>query len=378
MCTRLQLQNGQLNDDEFRQGRLILDSKPRLIFIEITQNCNLHCPMCRPATAYDRALDMPFELFAIIADELFPYAEIVDLRGFGESTIRKDFPEFLTYAANFQAQLKLITNLTVGRKDLLDDLMRYDVITGVSFDAATAPTFERLRAGANFAHVVSNLGYLIEARQRFGRPKDRVYLCVVVQRDNIEEISEIVQLAHSMDIPLVKLFPFCGPTSLKEHPFRYKEEIRRMLDRVHEEAHRTGVEVELGASMHPNLTIQSKSVERCIHPWTHCYISATGGIGFCDHLISHPYYHLGHWSDGQFRAIWNGEGFQRLRGEHIKGPGGTSKRFRACRWCYKFRYSDVEHWLVPSEQRRLVSTQGPQGLYEANNFSAPRVRLQFP
>ena len=42
--------------------------------------CN-ECEMCRAAGPFQASRNMSFDIFRRIADELFPYAQIVDLRG---------------------------------------------------------------------------------------------------------------------------------------------------------------------------------------------------------------------------------------------------------------------------------------------------------
>ncbi len=112
------LQNRQLNLAEFGRRQARLESLPRALFIELTENCNLSCPMCRSAGPFDRAKNMDPAIFAKVADALFPTAEIVDLRGWGESTILRNFPDYVERTLAHGCRIRLVTNLTVPRPDL--------------------------------------------------------------------------------------------------------------------------------------------------------------------------------------------------------------------------------------------------------------------
>ncbi len=188
----------------------------------------------------------------------------------------------------------------------------------------------------------------------------------------------IIEIAASHSIDLVKLFPFCGPTADPNHPFNHRDAVRQAIDDVLKRAGTLGVTVELGASPHPDLTLEGALFDRCSHPWTHLYVSHQGGIGFCDHLIGRPEYVLGEWDAEGFHERWNGQLFRRLRLEHAGGAERLSDRFKACRWCYCLRYSDVEHWLRTVELQRRVSTDERSVLYDFPSDAAVPSRLEFP
>ena len=42
-------ENQRLNASEYEQGATVLQSRPQFLVIELTQGCNLACPMCRAA-----------------------------------------------------------------------------------------------------------------------------------------------------------------------------------------------------------------------------------------------------------------------------------------------------------------------------------------
>ncbi len=355
--------NRAVSITEYEQGKIVLKSRPRAIFVELTQNCNLHCPMCRKRLAYDPKKNMSFELFKLIADELFPYAELVDLRGYGESTVLKQLPHFLEYAARYECQLKLFTNLAVASDKVWQSLVQYGVTLAVSFDSASKMNFERIRAGAKFETVISNLKKLQHWYQVYGYPmNEHVYFSTTVQKQNLYELVDILKVMSDFGLNLIKLFPIC----CGEYDFGsltdYKEDIREILLQAQLFARSHRISLELGESLHPLLTVPEKVIEKCTHPWTHLVIDYQGKIGFCDNLI--PISNdliMGNFRAKHFQSIWNGELYQKLRREHKQGKKGL-EYFKICGMCYQYRYNEIEHMFIPSQSKKIVSSDCSENL----------------
>src|SRR6185369_3798681 len=91
-------ENAALNHQEFEARAIALRSYPTMVFLELTENCNLSCQMCRSSQGYDPSRDMSSALFETIATTLFPHATLIGLNGWGESTILRDFPKRLRTA----------------------------------------------------------------------------------------------------------------------------------------------------------------------------------------------------------------------------------------------------------------------------------------
>lgn len=350
--------NKDLNISEFENRKLFLQSKPRFLIMELTRNCNLQCTMCRNKHTYDPALDMSFELFTHIASELFPYADIVDLRGWGESTIMRDFIKYVEFTLKYDCRIRLYSNLTKTDDYLWRTLAKANCILGISFDAGTKDTFESIRRGARFETVIANINKLIEFARLYNGHTDDICLSTVVQEYNLNELHLIVQWAHRLGIRLVKMFPIICSWDNHNHLRHYPDAIKQALARASELADALGVRLEIGASLHDSQVLPEKVIPTCIHPWMYCYITSEGKVGFCDHLGAFPKYSLGDLQKESFAEIWNNELFQRLRAEHVakaQKQAFISDRFSICNWCYAYRYDDTEH-LVYSPYRKNIVT----------------------
>ena len=124
---------------------------PLNLFVETTRNCNCHCIMCsRKKPSFDPKMNLPLSFFKKIADELFPHAKSVDLRGFGESTLLPYWKDIVDYSLKFKCKKGIVTNLSVKNDNMWAYLIKNDFWVGISFDGATKKTFEHIRRGNNF------------------------------------------------------------------------------------------------------------------------------------------------------------------------------------------------------------------------------------
>ncbi len=341
---------------DFENKKTEILSLPQAVFVELTLNCNLHCPMCRPKGRYLPEQNMSFDIFKKIADELFPYAKVVDLRGSGESTILPDFVKYIEYANSFNTQLKLVTNLSIQNDELWELLIRNHFILGISFDAATPLNFERIRAGAKFQIVMDNLKKLVSYSQKHDVPIENIYLTTVVQGGNISEIPDILKIAHKIGINRIKLFPLKCSEHNPNNLIHYQNSVRSMFDAISVISDDLGLMVEIGASLSQSLAFSNSIPNPCIHPWMYCYVDYQGGIGFCDHLNGKPEYTLGNIKTETFKNIWNNSSFQELRKEHVEQLFGPM--FLPCEWCYANRYIDLEYLYYPPYKKLIVSKFG--------------------
>lgn len=328
---------------------------PRALYIELTDRCNLKCPMCR-CSAIDGDV-LPVETFAKIAAELFPHARFVDLRGWGESTILPILDECLDITQRYPVRIKLITNGTVNRPRLWERLGREGVTTGVSFDAAEGPLFSVLRGGARLDRVKENVSRLVAACRDAGRdPGEQVYFCITASGSNIGQLDRIVETGRELGVRRFKLEPLFAPEEDPDRLERHPESVRRAVEGLADLARKTGCLIEYSSSLLDELTVRSATRKVCIHPWDYCYINSRGRIGFCDHLNGREEYAWGEWGHQPFLEFWNGPQMRELRGQHLRRLDGEEIRACVdCNWCYERRYMDLEDWIEPAWDRFRIT-----------------------
>lgn len=349
--------NTDLNIAEFAAGETRLQSRPQVIFVELTENCNLSCVMCRSNQRFDRGKNMSWEIFESVADQIFSTASMVDLRGWGESTILKDFPRFLEATLAYGPRVRIVTNLTVKNELLWRQMARNDVFIAVSFDAATEDTFAALRPGSRLDVILDNLRIIVDERRRLGRDLDNIYLNTVIQRPAIRELAEIVRVAARLGIPRVQMSPVTVSSNDPQNLRFAVDELPPAMAEVVDTAEATGVDVRLTASLVESWADPALVDKRCIHPWSYCYVNYRGEVGFCDHLIGSRERHalLGDLRTQSFEEIWNCEAYRELRAEHVGYRTGVDERFSECNWCYRNRYLDFDELSYPPYEKYVVS-----------------------
>lgn len=347
--------NRSLNLIEYRNGIIKLNSRPRFLVIELTQTCNLHCPMCREDKSATVGRTMEADLFEKVAAELFPLSEMVDLRGWGESLILPDIIKRIETAASYGVNVRFVTNLSFNRPKVLKALAEYGCYVGVSIDAADKALFHSLRGGANLDLVASNLGFLAdEYTKRFGGT-ERLHITTTVQRPALQSLPNIVDFAADHGVKEVRLFTVTvEPGSLLEIEGK-KSEVDISIKETAARAKHRGVRLVAGTRL-GSMPQNQLDIPSCIHPWAYAYISYSGAVGFCDHLVGIPGepYLIGDLCSEMFEEIWNGPPWQALRREHLKSRSEHAALFQECAWCYKNRYIDFEHYFDPEAEERIV------------------------
>lgn len=353
--TEKRRRNQELNIQEYRDGAIRLSSRPLALFLELTQNCNLRCPMCRFGEKYRPELNMSWEIFDQLADDLFPYVHLVDVRGWGESTMLPEFGRFVARVLAYRARLLLVTNGQIHRRPIWDIMMRAHGMVTVSCDAASPELFAKLRAGGTIERLTRTVRSLVELRDRYGAPRDSIRFNVVSSLDNLDELPQIVELAARLDVSPIVIHPLVAYFADPSHLRHDLDRTQRAYDDAARVGRKEGVVVQLGAAPDPALALPDM-VRRpaCMHPWSYAYVSYKGFVGFCDHLIGDDAYTLGSLQDNSFDEIWNGENWQVLRRAHLSGE--IPDRFAPCRYTYAQRYVDFEYLVHPDRAAGLVSS----------------------
>ena len=307
---------------------------PSYLQIEPVGQCNLRCQMCsiqfrQDGPLYGPLAFMDFDAFTRVVDEFGDLREL-HLQGLGEPMMHPRFFDMVAYAATKGIRVSTNTNLTLlnaRRADLcvtsgLDRLH-------VSIDGATAESYERIRVRAHFDRVVRNLGLLLDARARHGSDRPQVKMVVVVMRQNLHELPDLVRFAHRWSLEEVSVQHLChdfGESSLPAHyrPMRdfvqaqtlHEDDparVERYFGEAREVAAELGVTLRLPRTrprLHPPGT---PGRQRCAWPWTGAYVSYQGYAMPCCMVSTPDRANFGNMAEAGVAAIWNSDGFAAFR-----------------------------------------------------------------
>lgn len=170
------------------------------LFLHITDRCNYTCDHCyrddpRPSP------DMPLEAACRLIDE----AAAVGARGVtisgGEPLLHPEARVLITHAAG-KLRVRLLTNgstVDAGWAELLADV---GALVQVSVDGADAATHDAIRAPGSFTAAMK----AVELLQHAGMA-ERVNLSTTIMRQNLGQLSGIIDLAEQRGVPLVRFLP---------------------------------------------------------------------------------------------------------------------------------------------------------------------------
>ena len=307
---------------------------PTYVQIEPVGQCNLRCQMCsiqfrRDGPPYGPPAFMRFETFTSIIDQ-FPDLEELHLQGLGEPMMHPHFFDMVEYAAGRGIQVSTNSNLTLLNEKRAERCVASGLDSlHISLDAATAETYESIRVRAHFDRVVGNIERIVEARRRSGSEKPQLRMVMVIMRQNLQELPDIVRFAHRWSIESIFVQHLCHDFGESSLPAQYLpmrdfvqeqtllEENQQRVERYFAEARNVaqdlGIELRLPRTrmkLHPRGT---PGPERCDWPWRGAYFSYSGYAMPCCMVSTPDRVNFGNLSELGAEELWNGERYQNFR-----------------------------------------------------------------
>lgn len=307
---------------------------PKYLQIEPAGQCNLRCQMCsiqfrQDGPPYGPLAFMEFEKFTGIVDQ-FDGLEELHLQGLGEPMMHPRFWDMIAYAAGKGVRVSTNSNLT-----LLNARRAERCVTSgldclhVSLDGATAETYERIRVRGHFDKVMRNLGLLADARVRHGTVLPRLRLVMVIMRQNLHELADLVRLAAEWEFEGVFVQHLChdfGESSLPDHyrPMRDFVQEQTLLDEDPERvehyfgearaaAEALGVDLRLPRTQPRPHPAGTPGRERCNWPWSGAYVSYEGLAMPCCMVSTPDRINFGNMADRGVKAVWDSQRFTAFR-----------------------------------------------------------------
>ncbi len=313
---------------------------PTYVQIEPVGQCNLRCQMCaiqfrQDGPPYGPPAFMPFEIFTRLLDQFAGLREL-HLQGLGEPMMHPRFFEMVEYATAKGVRVTTNSNLT-----LLNERRAVRCVTSglaclhISLDGATSATYERIRKRAHFERVVANIERLLAARERLGRATPRLHLVMVIMRQNLHELPDLVRLAHRWSVEEVFVQHLCHDFGEASLPVQYRpmrefvqeqtllEEdparITRYFDEARQLARSLAIRLRLPRPRPRPYAPGTPGRERCNWPWSGAYISYQGYAMPCCMVSTPDRIHFGNMAEQGVTAIWNSVPFQTFRDRLASG-----------------------------------------------------------
>lgn len=327
--------------------------------MELTQGCNLECEMCRSQRIGITSSRMDGVLFRRVAEELFPTAELVDLRGWGESLLLPNIAEVIRFTRSFGCDVRFVTNLSFRSERVLAALAENHCYVAVSLDSAEDDILPNLRRGASLARIRSNLKFLVNQYRALYGNSERIVLNCTVQRPALATLESLVTFAAEVGVPEIRLASVSAARKPHLSLCGRDEAVAAALQLLGSAGRREGIRV-VAATHFAGLPENQAGIPACIHPWTYACINVDGLVGFCDHLIG-PFarkYLIGNLRVSSFSEIWNSDQWQELRREHLGPRRVEAALFSHCDWCYRKRFVEFEDMFFPELASSKVKLSG--------------------
>jgi len=309
---------------------------PSYVQIEPVGQCNLRCTMCPinyrddvPLHGSQRMMD--FDLFCQIVDD-FTNLKTLHLQGLGEPLLHPRFFDMVAYAVNKGIRVTTNTNLTVLNQARAERAVTTGLDTlHFSIDGTQRETYEAIRVNAHFDKVIANLETLVETRKRMNSVTPHLHLVMVIMRQNLAELPDLVRLARKFGA--VEVFAqqlshdFGDPAYhkrfqplndyVKEQSLLYEDpqRIEKYFGEARALAKEYGITLRLPRSRPRPHPVDRPGRERCDWPWTGAYVSFQGYAMPCCIASTPDTINFGLFNGRNFGEIWNGESYKSFRNQ---------------------------------------------------------------
>ena len=303
--------------EEYR--KYFLDKKqfpfPRRVTVELTNHCNLNCPMC-PRQYLVKRPDykegfMDRELYQKIIDEMAEYPNIALVPFFrGESLLHPEFIEMLGYAKEKGIKpIQLATTATLLNGKITQSLLDLEIdFISFSLDAFGKEGYEKIRVGANYEKVMENIENFLVERQERGLKRPEVQVSAVETEEAKGKLSEFTSF--------------------------WLKKVERV--RIYKEHSTDG---RFGSLDSPDLKEERKP---CLKPLSDMVIYWNGDVALCNHDWNRkePF---GNIRKEGIREVWNGKNYNEIRRKHFEN---RAEEDPACK--------DCDHWRLYYLPKRMI------------------------
>jgi len=327
-----------------------VEGGPKVVFIEVTNRCNLLCETC-PRTYFQREplKSLSLNEFIQIAEQ-FPQMKRSLLHGIGEPLLNRELPEIIKYLKRRDVEVIINSNGTLltpqwQKKIVESGLDQYRC----SIDGAKDETYARIRGANLLPKLKRGLEGLVNTKEQLGAKTPHISIWCVATRENLRELPDLLRLAADLGVPEVymqRVVYFAREPEKQygmardELTFFGKDENDE--DRIIEEC------TELSAKLRINFLasgardpISSLAAARssdftpwqaCMRPWTTAYVTTNGNCLPCciSPFATNDYESLilGNLFEHPFNEIWNEARYQQFRMELL-----SDHPHKACASC---------------------------------------------
>ena len=177
--------------------------------------CNLRCKMCNVQIKYEKLkhLGQAYELDSKTIKSLIEQAPEMGIRQVfllgGEPFLREDIFDVIKFAHDYKMETIVSTNGTLlGDSAIIEkiiDSKLYSLV--ISIDGACENTYKNIRGAGIFEKIRKNIQLVNKLKKDNGLTLPRISVACTIMNQNIEELMEIVSLAHALGADCINFQP---------------------------------------------------------------------------------------------------------------------------------------------------------------------------
>jgi radical SAM protein with 4Fe4S-binding SPASM domain len=265
----------------------ILKRNMHNVLIDTTNICNLRCIFC---TRNNRqSVGMTTHEFETILSRFQNRIGSLQLSCAWEYSVSKDATEIVRVLGKFNIPF---TTIYTNGNILPDDLARAIIGSGlnnfvISIGEARKETYERIRKGGNFEHVLANIRKLGRMKKERNCSHPRLCVNMTLINSNINELPEFVDLAHDLGIVEIRGRHLILNEGLDISSERITDYAcaNSILEFAGKKASGYGMSFSVPKFLDQTLP------KACRAPWQQLYISSNGDVSVCPRI--HRYIKVG-------------------------------------------------------------------------------------
>jgi len=320
---------------------------PQNIMIDITNNCNLHCIMCRPQILKTKSLVWSYLDFLFVVNHFSPRS--ISIGATGEPLLNKHISSMIHCLHKKRIKVILNTNGTL-LKDFTEDWLQELDLIKISIDAPNETVYKFIRQNENFLQLVDTVKKITYLK------KPRVRFEYVIMSQNYYEMSNFIKFCKELKTTcFFRLFEGLQLQEQNVKDYMNVSEIEMELNKAQIVAKDLNVQTNL-----PDLCKKMQYVRQyynrekivddrrkhiCLLPWLQFFVRVDGETCPCCNLLENDMFSVG--NIFQISNVWNSQKMIDLRCLFLKKK--NYDLFSTCAKCEFLYWKQLWQWtkLIP-------------------------------